>query len=272
MRRWRLSVAKFRLSLPLPRGWRFLSSKKGANQDFNRYSIHSKTRIICRPETPGCPRLAGLAKPSRLLRPGNKPNERHLHFEPGTGLVDVIDPETGQPAQPGEIGSLVLTPFAPYRESVVVLRYDTEDLVRVPDESLTCSLQHFPATSNLLGKKRLSVQTSQGWICPRDILEAVEAVDDIPLPARCGFWGQDDGVAVEVAVPDANAGIRQRIEASLDAHQVPIRALYLVTDPDQLTSPLPWRGDLHESSFAAPARNLAEIWSREFDEQPEYEE
>jgi phenylacetate-coenzyme A ligase PaaK-like adenylate-forming protein len=173
----------------------------------------------------------------------------HLHFEPSHGLLEVLNPDTGQAARPGEVGSLVLTPFAPYRESVVLLRYDTQDLVRVLATPCTCSLRHLPATSKLLGKRRLSVRTADGWVSPRPVLEAIEAIEAIPLPARCGFWAEEGGVAVEVAVPQITAGLRQRLEESLAAHGVPLRRLHLVTHPAELKHPLPWRGDLHEQSF-----------------------
>lgn len=173
----------------------------------------------------------------------------HLHFEPSHGLLEVLDPHTGQAAQPGEVGSLVLTPFAPYRQSVVLLRYDTQDLVRRLDQPCTCSLRHLPATSHLLGKRRLSIETPTGWVTPRAVLEAVEAIEELPLPARCGFWAQEDGVAVEVATPQTPNCLRQRLEESLFAHGVPLRSLHLVAHPAQLKQPLPWRGDLHEHTF-----------------------
>src|SRR6185312_4506 len=84
--------------------------------------------------------------------------EQHLHFEPMQGLVEVIDPATGQPAQPGQVGTIVATPFAPYRQTMPLLRYDTEDAVRVLDAAPTCRLRHLPATGQLLGKLRLSAQ------------------------------------------------------------------------------------------------------------------
>jgi phenylacetate-CoA ligase len=181
----------------------------------------------------------------------------HLHFEPTTGLVEVINPDTSQAAKPGEVGSLVLTPFAPYRESMVLLRYDSEDLVRVLAEPLTCSLRHIPATGRLLGKKRLSVRHAHGWTYPRDVLEAIEAINDIPLPARCGFWPHQDGVAVEVATPTVGPGLRRQIEAQLRTFNVPLQALHLTTGPAQLTHPLPWRGDLYERSFEPAAKSFS---------------
>lgn len=170
----------------------------------------------------------------------------HLHFEPSHGLLEVIDPDTGRTTEPGEIGTLVLTPFAPFRDSVVLLRYDTQDLVRQLVERPTCSQGHRPATSNLLGKKRLAVCHEHGWTTPRDVLEAAEGIDALPLPARCGFWAEGDGVAVELFAPEA---LRRTIGDALEAGGVPLRVLHLLDDPRQLRRPLPWRGDLHESGF-----------------------
>jgi phenylacetate-CoA ligase len=174
----------------------------------------------------------------------------HLHFEPSQGLMEVINPDTGRPAEPGEIGTLVLTPFSPYRESVVLLRYDTQDLVQVLDHACTCSLQHLPATSHLLGKQRLSVRHRDGWICPRQVLEAIEGIDGLPLPTRCGYWAEGYGVAVEVMVPQVTQPLRSQIGDSLEANGVSLCALHLVTDAAELRHPLPWRGDLYEASFS----------------------
>lgn len=189
----------------------------------------------------------------------------HLHFEPLSGLMEVIDPDSGRPVQPGQVGSLVLTPFAPFREAMILLRYDTQDLVRVMDQSCICSLKHLPATGPLLGKRRLAVHHADGWTCPREVLEALELIDDLPLPARCGFWALEDGMVVEVAVPRPNASLHQKIETSLQAHGVPVRALQLVTDPAQLIHPVPLRGDLSERSFTTdhPPIHPAAGWSRD---------
>jgi phenylacetate-coenzyme A ligase PaaK-like adenylate-forming protein len=173
-----------------------------------------------------------------------------LHFDPTQGLMEVTDPDTGRPAEPGEVGALVLTPFVPYRESVVLLRYNTQDLVQVLDSLCTCSLQHMPATSHLLGKYALSVRHKAGWVCPRHILEAIEGIDGLPLPARCGFWVEGNGVAVEVVVPQPTQVLRSQIGDSLEANGVPVHALHLVTDAAELRYPLPWRGDLREASFS----------------------
>lgn len=176
----------------------------------------------------------------------------HLHFEVPNGLLEVLNPETTAPAQPGEVGTLVLTPFPPYRETTILLRYDTQDVVRTITQPLTCTLRHQPATSHLLGKLRLSVRHDRGWTFPRDVLEAIEAVDEVPLPARCGFWAVPGGVAVEVATPANTGSVRRKIGNSLEAWGVPVCELYLVEHRSQLRQPLPLRGDLREGSFSPP--------------------
>ncbi len=110
-------------------------------------------------------------------------------------------------------------------------------------------MRHLPATSHLLGKRRLSVQHEHGWTFPRDVLEAVEAVDDVPLPGRCGFWAVPCGVAVDVVVPHETPRVRHQLEEQLEARGVPLQALNLVPDRSQLQHPLPFRGDLRELSF-----------------------
>lgn len=180
----------------------------------------------------------------------------HLHSEPSHGLLEALDPETGQPAAPGAVAVLVATPFAPFRETTPLLRYDTGDLVRTLATEPTCAPRHQPATSDLLGKRSLSHCQSGGWTTPRQVLEALEGCAEIPLPARCGFWPVADGVAVEVVSRDASAQARQRIAQALEAQAVPLRELRLVASRRELKHPLPWRGDLRERGFAALASDV----------------
>jgi hypothetical protein len=136
----------------------------------------------------------------------------------------------------------------------VVLRYDTQDVVRALAEPLTCRMRHVPATSDLLGKLHLSVRHDQGWTFPRDVLEALEAVQEVPLPARYGFWAVPGGVAVEVVARRDTPAVRGALEHSLAEHGVPVRALHLLEQPSQLQHPRPLRCDLRETSFSPLGR------------------
>lgn len=177
----------------------------------------------------------------------------HLHFEPSQGLVEVLAMDDDSPAAAGELGRMVVTPLPPYRETTPVLRCDTQDLVYALVGPLTCTRRHLPGMSNILGKARLAVQHDSGWTTPRAVLEALEAVDAVPLPARCGFWAQGDGVGVEVVAPGDSPGLRRAITAGLEAQGVPVRALHLVECAGALRRPYPLRGDLREAMFPTPA-------------------
>jgi phenylacetate-CoA ligase len=176
----------------------------------------------------------------------------HLHFEPSHGLVEVCQPGTGEPAAPGEAGSLVVTPFPPYRETTLLLRYDTQDVVRVLAEAAACTLRNLPAVSNVQGKLRLSIQHENGWTYPRAVIEALESVDEVPLPARCGFWAVPGGVAVEALARGERTKAERKIASALAEWGVPLRELHVLAHQSQLTHPYPWRGDLRETSFGLP--------------------
>jgi phenylacetate-coenzyme A ligase PaaK-like adenylate-forming protein len=185
-------------------------------------------------------------------------SEGHLHFEIAHGLLELLDPESWNPAQPGQAGSLVLTPFPPFRQTTILLRYDTQDMVQPVAGPLTCSLRHLPATGNILGKRRLSVQHDGGWTYPRQVIEALEAVEAVPLPARFGFWAVPGGVVVEVVVRQNTPGVYRQLEQSLAEWGVPVQELHLLADHSQLRRPFPLRGDLREGTFDSLSRPQAQ--------------
>ncbi len=190
--------------------------------------------------------------------------EHHLHFEASHGLLEIYNPQTATLAKPGEFGAIVATPFPPYRETTLVLRFNTEDMVQALSTTPTCHLRHMPATGPLLGKQRYAVQHGQGWTFQRQVAEALEALEEIPLPARYGFWASEDGkgVEVEVLVPYVTTEMRRKIETSLEWQEVPLSALHLTTRKQDLRQPCPLRGDLREQMFQnADAQILQRIVS-----------
>ncbi len=185
--------------------------------------------------------------------------EGHLHYEPSGGLIEVQSLEGPGPAAPGEPGSVVATPFPPYRDTTILLRYNTEDVVRPLAGPPTCRMRGLPATSNLLGKQRLSVRHDDGWTLVRDVIEALEAVDAVPLPARYGFWRVPGGVAVEVVTRNQGAAARRAVAEALEQRGVPLRRLTLCADRSELERPLPLRCDLKETSFARPQQSAVRV-------------
>jgi hypothetical protein len=150
-----------------------------------------------------------------------------VHFEPTSGLAEVVDPETGAPAAPGAVGTVVATPFRPYRDTTVLLRFDTGDAVRALSGPATCELRNLPATGQLLGKLSGAVRHDGGWTFAREVAEALEAVDAVPLPARYGYRAVPGGVAVEVFVrPGCDVTAARKIVGDeLETRGVPLRSL-----------------------------------------------
>jgi hypothetical protein len=99
-----------------------------------------------------------------------------------------------------------------------------------------------------MGRRSLAIRHAAGWVFPRDVLEALEAIDDVPLPARCGMWPVRGGVEVEVLVRSDAAPAHSRIAEALEARGVPLRRLYLRTARVQLRGPLPLRCDLQDDA------------------------
>lgn len=183
---------------------------------------------------------------------GRTCSQQHLHHDINTGLVEFLDLETGEPAAPGALASVVITPYHPYRECMPVFRYDTRDVVRrLPDEQLSCETAGLPATSKMVGKADQLLRLGPGeWVTPRQLVEAVESLPSQPWPAR--FRARLEGAQLRLTLPEsAVAGLdmaaaREHFAAAgLDV------ALELV--PDELATSLRHlRSDLRESTFVKP--------------------
>jgi phenylacetate-coenzyme A ligase PaaK-like adenylate-forming protein len=180
---------------------------------------------------------------------GDYCSQGHMHYG-SSGIWEFINPETGQPAGYGEPAKLVVTVLPPYRETTLLLRFDTQDMVRMLPGPVECEAKDLPVSSPVMGKQALSVQHGQGWTFPREVMEALEGVDAVPLPARFGFWSTPGGVAVEVLVRSVSDEIRKAVAASLEAQNVPLDELILVESRDQLRKPFPLRCDLKEIAFS----------------------
>ena len=181
---------------------------------------------------------------------GGRCEAGHLHFQPAYGKIEVLALDNDEPAAPGEPGRIIATPFFPFRETTMLLRYDTGDLVRALPELPSCSMRHLPATSDLLGKQKHAARLGDGWLVfSRDVLEAVESVADVPLPGRVRWETAPGGLAVTVAVrPGCDlAAARRALSAALATRGVPVAALELVHGP--LPGAFPWRADQREMTL-----------------------
>ena len=133
---------------------------------------------------------------------GRTCEQGHLHLDLNMGLVEVIALDGSRPAAPGEIGTMVVTPFFPYRECMPVFRYDTRDVVRqLSNGPLSCNLAGVPALSHILGKASQMIETRSALVTPRDIVEVVEQLPSQPWPAQ--YRAIADGGLLHLTLPSS---------------------------------------------------------------------
>jgi phenylacetate-coenzyme A ligase PaaK-like adenylate-forming protein len=180
---------------------------------------------------------------------GRTCTQRHLHFDLNMGLVEYLDLETGETAEPGALATVVVTPFFPYRDCTPVFRYDTRDVVRLASEDLTCELAGLPGTGPIEGKADQLLRLSPtDVVTPRQLIEAIEALPTKPWPARYRAAVHDGRVRLTL-VASAIAGLD---EAEVARH-FEDRGLDLdiaVVSDDQARALRTLRSDLHETTFA----------------------
>jgi phenylacetate-CoA ligase len=182
---------------------------------------------------------------------GRTCSQAHLHNDLNLGLTELVDLDTGKPAAPGALGTLVITPYYPYRDCMPVFRYDTRDVVRcLPEEPLRCELAGIPATSQVLGKADQLLRLPGGEVVtPRQLIEAIEALPAQPWPARYRATACDGRIRLTLpasaiaGLGEAEAG-RRFAAAGLDVD------LDIVGD-DQAASLRRTRSDLHETTFTS---------------------
>jgi phenylacetate-CoA ligase len=180
-------------------------------------------------------------------------SQGHLHHDLNMGLVELVDLATGEPAEPGALCTVVVTPYYPYRECMPVFRYDTRDVVqKLDDKPLTCEIAGLPGTGPIVGKADQILRLgADRVITPRDLVEAVESLPSQSWPARYRALVSDGRLALTLpisAVAGLGAGATQRHFAD-HGLEVDLR----LVDDDHARSLRPVRSDLHETTFVSQA-------------------
>jgi phenylacetate-CoA ligase len=179
---------------------------------------------------------------------GRTCEQGHLHVDLNMGLVEVVALDGSGPAEPGQLGTMVVTPYFPYRDCMPVFRYDTRDVVRrLDDTPLTCNLAGVPALSHILGKANQMLFTGDGVVTPRDIVEVVEHLPAQPWPAQYRAAVSDHGALRLTLLRAALEGTTTAEVTRRFAH----RGVTCVIDVADDDSPLRHvRADLVETTFA----------------------
>lgn len=184
----------------------------------------------------------------------------HLHFPPEFGYVEFLCPDTWQPAAPGEIAVIVVTPYSAYRTCTTLLRYATGDLVRVLDGLLTCELAGLPACSDILGRYTGPLSIA---VPTRSVLELLESEHAVPLPTRYCLTGHPKGPLLHVVVQSSTSALLARLEDRAERIGLELGGIVLHEHMDDLpVTPPPLRCDLREHSFDRPAKLDALTGSR----------
>jgi phenylacetate-coenzyme A ligase PaaK-like adenylate-forming protein len=180
---------------------------------------------------------------------GRTCEQGHLHLDLNMGLVEVIAMDGRGPVEPGELGTMVVTPFFPYRDCMPVFRYDTRDVVRrLSDEPLTCNLAGVPALSHILGKASQVLSLADGVVTPRDIVEVVEQLPARPWPAQYRAEVSGDGRLGLTLPPSAMEGTTTTDVARM----FEVRGVACTVEVAEDDSPLRHvRADLAETTFTA---------------------
>jgi hypothetical protein len=170
------------------------------------------------------------------------------------GHVEVLGLRSGLPAEPGEIGTLVVTPYFPYRECMPVLRYDTRDVVRELPAPPRCEQAGLPATSAILGKASQLIRIgSRDVVTPREIVEAVEDLPSRPWPARFHAEPDDDG-QLRIDLPAGAATGLSSAELVDHFAERGLQARVRILADDRAQSLRSVRSDLRELTFAGRGR------------------
>lgn len=174
----------------------------------------------------------------------------HLHHDLNMGYVEVVDVDTGEPVAPGQLGTVVITPYFPYRECMPVFRYDTRDVVRrLPDVPLTCDLAGVPATSRILGKSDNLLRVGDTVVTSRDLVEAVEDLPAQPWPARFSATASGDRLQLRIPAGALAGATPSDLHRRLVDRGIGID-VDTVPDDQGGTQIRPVRADLLETTFS----------------------
>jgi phenylacetate-coenzyme A ligase PaaK-like adenylate-forming protein len=177
-------------------------------------------------------------------------SQGHLHPDIGSGFFEVRNLQTGEAALPGEVGTLVVTPYYPYRTCMPVFRYETGDVVKpLPvAPTPTCELAHLPATSHIEGKAAHLLWFEGQAVTERAIVEAVESLPSQPWPARFRACVGPQGLELELPICALEGLSTGEALAHLQRAGIPVQVIRGVP-PEQARSLRRLRADLEEPSW-----------------------
>ncbi len=100
-----------------------------------------------------------------------------LHWSEDLHLIEVIDPETQEPVPEGEVGILVITHLK--RNATPMIRYWTNDLVRLDRSSCPCGRTHARSPEGILGRADDMIVFMGVNFYPMQVEQVVRSFDEL---------------------------------------------------------------------------------------------
>ena len=167
-----------------------------------------------------------------------------LHWSEDHHIVEIVDPESGQPQPEGEVGVLVITHLS--REATPMLRYWTNDYARLTSEPCTCGRTHARSPGGILGRHDDMVIYRGAKFYPIQVEKVVRSFPELSDEFRVELSARERGGADLVTIV-AEADPSPGQEALATRLRQALRAELLCSPEVRLVTP----GTLERTTFKA---------------------
>jgi phenylacetate-CoA ligase len=162
------------------------------------------------------------------LQPGG------IHIIESEFIAEVIDPQTGEEARPGEIGELAITNLG--RPGFPVIRYRTGDLVRLNLTPCACGRTFARFDGGLLGRSDDMVTIQGVNVYPtaiENVIRQFSTVDEFQVTVRTLHELHHLEVQIEVVSGNDAEHVRTHVEQAI-YHAISLRPTVTVAAPGTL--------------------------------------
>lgn len=157
-----------------------------------------------------------------------------VHVIESEFIVEVLEPMTGKPVPPGEIGEMVITNLG--RPGFPVVRYRSCDLVRLNTEPCVCGRTFARFEGGVLGRADDMVVVRGVNVFPRaieNLIRQFEAVTEFQVTVATRHEMRELQIEIEVADDAEGEAIRSGVERSVH-HALALRPMVTLAERGSL--------------------------------------
>jgi len=157
-----------------------------------------------------------------------------IHVIESEFIVEIVDPQTGEELQPGQIGELVITNLG--RPGFPVIRYRTGDLVRLNLSPCACGRTFARFDGGLLGRSDDMVTIRGMNVYPtaiENVIRQFSAVDEFQVTVRTRHQMSELEVQIEVGFGNDAEDVRAHVEQAIH-RALSLRPTVIVAHPGAL--------------------------------------